>query len=146
MFLYSFLRVFFLSRIKWSNPGKGVAPSFRLRCSSYWKGSLLVALDFTICQVFLFNRNYFQRSFWLTDETLINITTPDQGGPGSNSNEKVTMHSTELSNWSLTTRCSFVSYTGHPLSSFYHSAWDIVSIFWDVELRARISFIISVPL
>ena len=35
----------YISRVKWSNPGKGVAPSPTPRCSSYWKGSLLVALD-----------------------------------------------------------------------------------------------------
>ena len=35
----------YVSRVKWSNPGKGVAPSPTPRCSSYWKGSLLVALD-----------------------------------------------------------------------------------------------------
>ena len=34
------------SRVKRSNPGKGVAPSPTLRCSSYWKGSLRVALDY----------------------------------------------------------------------------------------------------
>ena len=34
------------SRVKWSNPGKGVAPYPTPRCSSYWKGSLLVALDY----------------------------------------------------------------------------------------------------
>ena len=33
-------------RVKWSNPGKGVLPSPTSRCSSYWKGSLLVALDY----------------------------------------------------------------------------------------------------
>ena len=33
------------SRVKWSNPGKGVAPSPTPWCSSYWKGSLWVALD-----------------------------------------------------------------------------------------------------
>ena len=33
------------SRVKWSNPGKGVAPFPTPRCSSYWKGSLLLALD-----------------------------------------------------------------------------------------------------
>ena len=33
------------SRVKWSNPGKGVAPSPAPRCSSYWKGSLRVTLD-----------------------------------------------------------------------------------------------------
>ena len=33
-------------KVKWSNPEKGVAPSSTPRCSSYWKGSLLVALDY----------------------------------------------------------------------------------------------------
>ena len=33
-------------RIKWSNPGKGVAPYPTSRCSSYWKGSLLVPLNY----------------------------------------------------------------------------------------------------
>ena len=33
------------SRIKWSNPGKGVAPSPTPRCSSYWKRSFRVTLD-----------------------------------------------------------------------------------------------------
>ena len=36
----------YVSRIEWSNPGKGVAPSLTLRCSSCWKGSLRVALDY----------------------------------------------------------------------------------------------------
>ena len=35
----------YVSRVKWWNPGKGVAPSATPRCSSYWKRSLLVALD-----------------------------------------------------------------------------------------------------
>ena len=35
-----------VSRAKWSNPGKGVAPSPTPRCSSYWKRSLLVTLDY----------------------------------------------------------------------------------------------------
>ena len=35
----------YVSRVKWSNPGKGLAPFPTLRCCSYWKGSLLVALD-----------------------------------------------------------------------------------------------------
>ena len=35
----------YVSKVKWSNPRKGVAPSPTLQCSSYWKGSLLVALD-----------------------------------------------------------------------------------------------------
>ena len=36
----------YVSRVKWSNPGKGVAPSSTPQCCSYWKGSLLVALDY----------------------------------------------------------------------------------------------------
>ena len=36
----------YVSRVKWSNPGKGVAPSPTPWCSSYWKGSLLVALNY----------------------------------------------------------------------------------------------------
>ena len=37
--------------IKWSNPGKGVASSPTPRCSSYWKGSLLVA-NFTFTYIY----------------------------------------------------------------------------------------------
>ena len=40
----------YVSRVKWSNPGKGVAPFPTPRCSSYWKGSLLVTLDYD-CQL-----------------------------------------------------------------------------------------------
>ena len=36
----------YVSRIKWSNPWKGVAPSPTPQWCSYWKGSLLVALDY----------------------------------------------------------------------------------------------------
>ena len=36
----------YVSRVKWSNPVKGVAPSPTLWCSNYWKRSLLVPLDY----------------------------------------------------------------------------------------------------
>ena len=36
----------YVSKIKWSNRGKGVAPSPTLWCSSYLKGILLVTLDY----------------------------------------------------------------------------------------------------
>ena len=36
----------YVSRVKWSNPGEGIAPSSTPRCSSYWIGSLRVALDY----------------------------------------------------------------------------------------------------
>ena len=35
----------YVSRVKWSYPGKGAAPSPTPRCSNYWKGSLLVVLN-----------------------------------------------------------------------------------------------------
>ena len=34
------------SRVKWNNPGKGVAPFHTRWCNSYWKGSLRVTLDY----------------------------------------------------------------------------------------------------
>ena len=36
----------YISSVKWSNPGKGVVPSPTPRCSSFWKGTLLVVLDY----------------------------------------------------------------------------------------------------
>ena len=44
----------FVSRVKWSNPEKCVSPSLTPRCSSYWKGSLLVALDYSHPHYLLF--------------------------------------------------------------------------------------------
>ena len=35
------------SRVKWSNPWKGVEPSRTPQCSSYWKGSLRVTLGYS---------------------------------------------------------------------------------------------------
>ena len=46
----------YVSRVKWSNPRKGVAPFPTPRCSSYWKGSLLVALDYSR-QIYYLLRN-----------------------------------------------------------------------------------------
>ena len=42
-----------LLRVKWSNSGREVARSLHLLCSSYWKRSLLVALDYDR-QLYLF--------------------------------------------------------------------------------------------
>ena len=41
------------TRVKWSNPKNGVAPSRTPRCSSYWKGSLRVTLDYSL-QLYLY--------------------------------------------------------------------------------------------
>ena len=37
----------YVSRVKWSNPEKRVAPSPTPRYSSYWKGTLLVAFYYS---------------------------------------------------------------------------------------------------
>ena len=43
----------YVSRVEWSNPGKEIAPPTPW-CSCYWKGSLLVALDYGHQLYFLF--------------------------------------------------------------------------------------------
>ncbi len=48
---------------KVSNPGKGVAPSPIPRCCSYWKGSLLVALDYGRQLYYFFIYYYFIHNF-----------------------------------------------------------------------------------
>ena len=57
----------YVSRVKWSNPGKGVAPFPKPWRSSYWKGSFQVALDYGH-QLYLYNSvGGFQPSHdWLT--------------------------------------------------------------------------------
>ena len=52
-----------VSRVKWSNLGKGVAPSLTPRCSSYWKGSLRVTLDYSH-QLYSLTYNY--EASWVT--------------------------------------------------------------------------------
>ena len=42
------------SRVKWSNPGKGVAPSPTPWCSSYWKGNLQVTLDYDMIMIYIY--------------------------------------------------------------------------------------------
>ena len=43
------------SRVKWCNPENKVAPSFTPQCSSYWKGSLHITLDFTYFYIYCKN-------------------------------------------------------------------------------------------
>ena len=53
----------YISRVKWSNPGKGVAPSPTPWCSSYWKGSLWVTLNYSH-QIYLLTYIYIYNSLW----------------------------------------------------------------------------------
>ena len=63
----------YVSRVKWSNSGKGIAPSPTPRCSGYWKGSLLVALDYS-------------RQVYLIPDIgiMVRVFTNDLGDVGSN--------------------------------------------------------------
>ena len=71
----------YVSRVKWSNPGEGVASSPRPWCSSYWKGSLRGALDYS--------RQLNLSSIWPIHRTLLGSTTPGQSEPGRDNNERV---------------------------------------------------------
>ena len=57
------------SRVKWSDPGKWVAPSPTSRCSSYWKGSFWVILDFTLfydlIETLRTSRMWHKVNFWV---------------------------------------------------------------------------------
>ena len=44
----------YVSGEKWSNPGKGVAPYPTPRCSSYWKGILLVTFIYSRQQQYIY--------------------------------------------------------------------------------------------
>ena len=57
------------SRVKWVNPGKGVAPSLTSRCSSYRKGNLWVTLDYG-CQLYLHIKIHHRFSLTLCSKTL----------------------------------------------------------------------------
>ena len=112
---------------KWSSP----PPPPTLRCCSYWKGSLQVALDYGR-QLYLYGFKYSYlmqitctvivfRIFWFNiickQIYLIRTVTiiMGQSGPGSNGNKLVTPHYPILQGWSNTIRCNLVSYSEGPL-------------------------------
>ena len=67
------------SMVKWSNPGIGVAPSPTPRYSSYWKGSLRVALDDNH-QIYLLTIPFLRLQFiWHPSVTEL-CTKPFYGG------------------------------------------------------------------
>ena len=56
---------------------------------------------------------FLNKSIWPNEWILTSPTNMDLSEPGSNSNDGV-FHTPELHNRSLTTRCSLISYSGHP--------------------------------
>ena len=70
----------YISRVKWSNPGKGVAPASPPWCSSYWKGSLRVALDYS-CQLYFYRYYIILKtpgSFFFVDLGHVNLLPSEQ--------------------------------------------------------------------
>ena len=69
----------YVSRVKWSNPGKGVVHSPTTWCSSYWKGSLWVNLDlghqlyFTYDDMLVHTLKKYLKIFQLFFRYLINV-------------------------------------------------------------------------
>ena len=71
----------YVSRIKWSNPRKGVAPFPIPQCSRYWKGSLLVTnftlLTYIETQFYVWKKTKGSLILWLYYYFLENIHTVD---------------------------------------------------------------------
>ena len=68
----------YVSTVKWSNPGKGVAPSSTPRFCSYWKGSFLVALDYghqlTIyIYIYTWTRGTFKKWYYNHETNLMHV-------------------------------------------------------------------------
>ena len=59
LFTYKYIHLYsltlgnirYVSKVKWSIPGKEITLSLTPQCSSFWKGSLMVTLDYG-CQVY----------------------------------------------------------------------------------------------
>ena len=98
----------YVSRVKWSNPEKGVVPSPIPRSCSYWKGNLLVAPD---CGHQLISIQF--SSIWSIDGTLSGATFPSQSGPGSNGNEGILCIPQSSSITEASPSDCLVSYPGH---------------------------------
>ena len=62
----------YVSSVKWSNPGKGVAPSPTPRCSSYWKGSFRIALDYARQPFTLLDKENIKKEYsWDASTTIL---------------------------------------------------------------------------
>ena len=64
----------YVSRVKWCNPGKGAAPSPTPQCSSYWKGSLQVALN-NGRQLYLLYLHFYIHTWMLIERIKLYIHT-----------------------------------------------------------------------
>ena len=65
----------YVSRVKWSNPDKGVAPFPTPQCNSYWKGSLLVTLNYSCQQLYHGYINVNINPWWMRIQLNIFVTS-----------------------------------------------------------------------
>ena len=77
------------SRVKWSNPGKWVAPSPTPWCSSYWKGGVRVALDYSRLLLITILSKWLNSFILPINGTLKITTNPGQSGPRGNGNKEL---------------------------------------------------------
>ena len=70
-------------------------------------------------KMYLYNDFKMEEKFSISnrsiDWALMDTATWGPNWPGSNNNEKMTLHSSKFKNWGLTTKCNLVSYSGHPI-------------------------------
>ena len=109
--IFLFLRlsiIRYISRVKWvkwSNPGRGVVPSPASRCSSYWKGSLWVTVEYgrpTYNLLFTCSK-WLNSSIWPKDGTLTGTTILGQSGLGVMAVKRYSWFP-KLQDWNLTIR------------------------------------------
>ena len=87
------------SRVKRNNQGKGVAPWPIPRCSSYWKGSLQVALDYDHLLYFYF---LVHSLMWPSLPLWFGVNLG-------------VMEMKDLQKWSRIVRCSLLALSKHPI-------------------------------
>ena len=116
-----------IPRIMWSNLGKGIAPSPTPWCSSYWKGSFRVSLDYG-------HQRYYKVTNLLPHRVWVNV--------GIMATEGCSLHSPNLFIESFTIRSSLLSYqkrlffAGESLCKWYSrhilSPTDRAEIIWGI--------------
>ena len=73
------------SRVKWSNPGKGVVPSPTPWCCSYWKGSFWVTFNYGLLYIYIYiyiyeNGAYMEFTIFFVSVTFLkNMFPADMG-------------------------------------------------------------------
>ena len=113
----------YVSRIKWSNPRKEVAPSPTPRCSSYWKGILLIALDYSRQLYLLIKQGWIKYHFW-----VFGMTRP---GTESQSSEPLANNTSKVILW-LDVHCTFCI-----IVKVFFGGWGLDRVLSNVDIFKR---------